>query len=654
MKESAGATIATLAEPGAPVFDRWARVYDAQSNPLLSLEMRKAVPLLPLISGTHVLDIGCGTGRWLTRLEILAPASLTGVDCSLTMLERARLKVCPTAKLEHADGSALPSKDESQDFVMASFLISYIKDLRRFARECARILRSDGQMLISDMHPATAAERAWTRSFHVDGERVDIEAHSQTLEEVVGVFQQNGFDVQVLLEPSFEEPEKRIFEDAGKLAEYEALAGAPAIYILMLQKQRTCAALKSSTNCKSLQLTNARVGIDQDTLREGVIVIADGRIETIRNNIDTTMQALDLSGYVLLPGLINAHEHLEFGLFPRLGRRAGAPRYRNSPEWAREIHQVHAGAIEHYRQIPRRAHLWWGGIRNLLCGVTTLCHHNHLHADLTLPDFPVRVLSQFDWSHSLTFDPCLAERFQGVPSGQPFILHAAEGIDEESRKEVSQLDQMQALDERTVLVHGLACTAEEISLINRRGVSLVVCPTSNLFLFGRTMSPDLLCSVDRLAIGSDSPITAAGDLLDEVRYLYAETRLDPKQIYRIVTDASAAMLHLRDGQGRIAESGVADLIAVPDKFDSPALALANLAFSDVELVFVGGRVLMASSRLYARLPSDLRSGMEAIEVAEQQRWIRAPLQALFKMAKAGLGNEDLLVAGRAVNYLGTL
>lgn len=654
MKAGAGATIATLVEPGAAVFDRWAQVYDAQSNPLLSLEMRKAVPLLPLISGARVLDVGCGTGRWLTHLEILAPASLTGVDCSLTMLERARLKVCPTAKLEHADGSALPAKDESHDFVMASFLISYVKDLRRFACECARVLRPDGQLLLSDMHPATAAERAWTRSFHIDGERIDIEVHSQNLEEIVDVFQRSGFDVQVLIEPSFEEPERRIFEDAGKPAEYEALAGAPAIFILMLQKQRTSAASPSSTNGKSFQLTNARMGIGQDSLRDGVIVITDGRIETIRDNVDTTMQALDLRGYVLLPGLINAHEHLEFGLFPRLGRPASAPRYRNSPEWAREIHQFHASAIEHYRQIPRRAHLWWGAIRNLLCGVTTLCHHNPLHADMTLQDFPVRVLSQFGWSHSLTFDPRLAERFQGVPSDQPFILHAAEGTDDESRREISQLDRMQALDERTVLVHGLGCTAEEISLINRRGVSLVVCPTSNLYLFGRTMSPDLLSSVDRLAIGSDSPITAAGDLLDEVRYLYAEAGLDPKQIYRMVTEASAEMLHLRDGQGRIADSGVADLIAVPDKFDSPALALANLAFSDVELVLVRGRVQMASSRLYARLPSELQSGMEAIEVAKQQRWIRAPLQALFKMAKAGLGEEDLLVAGRAVHYLGTL
>jgi hypothetical protein len=74
----------------------------------------------------------------------------------------------------------------------------------------------------------------------------------------------------------------------------------------------------------------------------------------------------------------------------------------------------------------------------------------------------------------------------------------------------------------------------------------------------------------------------------------------------------------------------------------------------VELVLLGGRVQMASPRLFARLPTDLRHGMELMEIATQQRWIRAPLQALFKLAEGVLGPERLLLAGREVRYLGTL
>ncbi|HTF62527.1 MAG TPA: methyltransferase domain-containing protein [Edaphobacter sp.] len=650
----AGATIASPTQADASVFDLWAQVYDAQSNPLLLLEERCAMPLLPPLRGKDVLDVGCGTGRWLKKLETFEPASLTGTDCSTAMLEYARAKVRRTTILEHGQCSALPGEDASRSFVLASFILSYIDDLQGFARECARILRPEGWMLISDMHPATAAERGWKRSFHVDGATVDIAAHSRSLAEIIAIFKQNGFEASVLIEPAFEEPEELIFEHAGKLAQYEELAGVAAIYISKLQKQTPRMPLQRPANNKALQLANARIGRGPIGWSSGDVLIEDGRVTSIREDAKASAPILDLAGYALLPGLINSHEHLEFGLFPKLGRPAGAPSYRNSTEWAKEIHQVHSAVIERYRQIPKTTQLWWGAIRNLLCGVTTVCHHNPLHEDLTVPDFPVRVLSRFSWSHSLAFDPNLTEKFQRTPREQPFILHAAEGMDEESRNELSRLDQMQVLDERTVLVHGLGCTAREISLINRRGASLVVCPTSNRFLFEKTLSRDLLASVERVALGSDSPITAVGDLLDEVHYLYAEAGLDPSMIYSMVTSSPAEMFHLKEGQGRIAESGVADLIAVRDRYDSPAGAISELTFGDVELVLLAGRVQMASPHLYARLPYHLRPGMELIEVAGHQRWIRAPLQALFESAESVLGQKKLLLAGREVRYLGTL
>ena len=651
MKLQAAATTASLAQPDTHVFNRWAQVYDAQRNPLLMLEERKAIPLLPVISGGNVLDIGCGTGRWLIRLETHDPASLTGVDCSAAMLERAREKIRPTTKLVHGDCSALPGEDASCNFVMASFLLSYIEDLHEFARECARVIHPEGWIVISDMHPATAVERGWTRSFQIDGAKVDIATRFRSLAEIIAIFVQNGFEVRGLIEPSFENPEQSVFERAGKLTQYKELDGVPAIYILKLQKKRSCMPLRSPTPGKLLQLTNARMGIGSDTWIDGVISIEDGHIASIRAQADATMQALDLSGCVLLPGLINAHEHLEFGLFPNLGRRKDAPSYRNASEWAKEIHQVHSCIIEQYRQIPKTAHLWWGAIRNLLCGVTTVCHHNPLYEDLTHSDFPVCVVSAFGWSHSLAFDPHLNEMFLGTPAGQPFIVHAAEGVDEDSLNEIAELDRMHVLDERTVLVHGLACTGAEISLINRRGASLVVCPTSNRFLFAKTHSRESLASVERMALGSDSPITAVGDLLDEVRHLYASIGLDANTIYSMVTTSPAQMLHLTDGQGQIVESGIADLIAVKSQQDTPARVLSELTYADVELVLLAGRVQMASPDLYMRLPQDFRAGLNLLEVAGLRRWVRSPLKSLFDAAENVLGEGKVLIGGRAVRHV---
>ena len=89
-----------------------------------------------------------------------------------------------------------------------------------------------------------------------------------------------------------------------------------------------------------------------------------------------------------MPGLINAHDHLEFALFPRLGN----PPYRNYVEWGDDIHNRFPEVIAKHRAVPKDVRLWWGGIRNLLCGVTTVCHHDRLWPVLFAPEFPVTVL----------------------------------------------------------------------------------------------------------------------------------------------------------------------------------------------------------------------------------------------------------------------
>src|SRR5882762_8987541 len=147
-------------------FDLWAEVYDAQSNPLLMLEERHVKRLLPVLEKCDVLDIGCGTGRWLSTFEQLNPASLTGIDSSAAMLKHARQKVAKSTLLYMKDCSNIFSDDDSKDFVLVSFLLSYLENFRGFANECARVIRPGGYVVISDMHPRTARERDWKRNFH--------------------------------------------------------------------------------------------------------------------------------------------------------------------------------------------------------------------------------------------------------------------------------------------------------------------------------------------------------------------------------------------------------------------------------------------------------------------------------------------------------
>src|SRR5882724_8310721 len=167
----------TLQKAERNVFDLWAEVYDVQSNPLLMLEERHIRPLLPALDGRDVLDIGCGTGRWLSIFEQLRPSSLTGIDSSAAMLKHARRKVSQSTFRYQKDCSKIFIEDASKDFVLASFMLTYLSYLPSFARECARIIRPGGYVLISDMHPQTARERDWKRNFHYHEAEVALETH---------------------------------------------------------------------------------------------------------------------------------------------------------------------------------------------------------------------------------------------------------------------------------------------------------------------------------------------------------------------------------------------------------------------------------------------------------------------------------------------
>ena len=54
--------------PMAEGYQRWALTYDDDPNPLLAREERHLLPLLAALHGKRILDLACGTGRWLEKL----------------------------------------------------------------------------------------------------------------------------------------------------------------------------------------------------------------------------------------------------------------------------------------------------------------------------------------------------------------------------------------------------------------------------------------------------------------------------------------------------------------------------------------------------------------------------------------------------------
>jgi len=325
---------------------------------------------------------------------------------------------------------------------------------------------------------------------------------------------------------------------------------------------------------------------------------------------------LDLDGLQILPGMINAHDHLEFALFPRLGQR----HYANATEWARDIFHPDRSPIREHLQVPNRSRLLWGGLRNLACGVTTVCHHNPYEAVFD-DDFPVRVVKRYGWAHSLAFEANIRDRYEATPPGAPFLIHVGEGTDDDAAEEIFRLHELGVLDERTVLIHAVGLRGDGWALVRKRDAAVVWCPRSNLFTLGRTLSLEMIASGVPMALGTDSPLTAEGDLLDELRTareLVGDIPFDAVRILRLDPHSD-------------------DWIATPAFGEPP------------ELVVIGDRIHLVGPRLARALPPHICREFYPLHIETRPAvLVRWNVPRMLEEAARHLG-EDVRLAGRRVS-----
>ena len=131
-------------------------------------------------------------------------------------------------------------------------------------------------------------------------------------------------------------------------------------------------------------------------------------------------------------GLINAHDHLQLNTLPPLESRGATNR---AHEWILDVDACGGRTrFEALVAVPRNDRLLIGGVKNLLSGVTTVAHHDPLYPFLSDPCFPTRVVTNCGWSHSLYIDgdEQVRDSCGRTPPDHPWIIHAAEGTDDES------------------------------------------------------------------------------------------------------------------------------------------------------------------------------------------------------------------------------
>jgi len=204
----------------------WAGTYDQDPNPLVALEHRVLSERLDLVPGERMMDLATGTGRWL-EYALAHGVRATGVDLCAEMLAAASVKRGVGGRLTQADVCALPFASDSVDVAVCSFALGYIDRLDLAFREMARVAR---RIVTSDLHP-DAVRAGWVRSFRNSGASYEIGHHDHLWNRIETCARAAGLRSSWKLDASFDEPERILFERAGKADAFPSARRVPAILI---------------------------------------------------------------------------------------------------------------------------------------------------------------------------------------------------------------------------------------------------------------------------------------------------------------------------------------------------------------------------------------------------------------------------------------
>lgn len=213
-------------------YDRWAATYDTMGNWLLALEEPEVDRALAEVHGRDVLDVGTGTGRHAIRLAA-AGARVVALDFSDEMLAKARAK--PGAErvrwVVHDVSSALPLADRSFDRVLAALLLEHIAPERlvAFFGELGRVIRPDGRIVVTAMHPAMFLKGV-SANFHDDEGEIRPRSYVATLSEYVMGAVEAGLRISALSEHTVDQALVERHERARKFL------GWPALFVMALKK----------------------------------------------------------------------------------------------------------------------------------------------------------------------------------------------------------------------------------------------------------------------------------------------------------------------------------------------------------------------------------------------------------------------------------
>ncbi len=391
---------------------------------------------------------------------------------------------------------------------------------------------------------------------------------------------------------------------------------------------------------------------DERSIVEADVYVDAGRIVTIGGPQRPARRTIDATGMVVIPGLINLHDHLR-DLTPGIRIGEGLK--------IDELLRAYWRLTEAMGVVEYRVGAMLGAARLVRAGVTSVVDHVYpFHvpglAESTVAGYEAVGIRWFMARGIMTqpYEPICeteAEAFRGidelseiVPTERLFVApvslrqappelyaearrfadqrglrlytHIAETPDEvtKTREEygarpVELLHKLGFAGEDTVLVHCVQLSAQEMRLLAASGSHVVHCPTNHMKLAkGVTAVPKLLERGINVGMGVDTMGDIIAEMHQEVLIQSLATgdpgAIDPVTALEMATRNGAAALGLADELGSIEEGKRADLVCVDLRAIhlrpvlDPIWTLVNRAQGhDVAHVVIDGRLVVRAGKL---------------------------------------------------------
>lgn len=169
------------------------------------------------VSGKRILDLGCGEGGYARELTRRG-AVVVAIDCAEYSIEYAKNQsLREELKIEHYirnSNNLYGIESCSFDIVLCSMMLMDCEDLDGTINEVSRVLKSDGKLYASVLHPCFTGEKIGREGKGIDrkvivedyfnpkeysqtlpGGNVEVVWRHRTLEEYVKIFVKNRLNI---------------------------------------------------------------------------------------------------------------------------------------------------------------------------------------------------------------------------------------------------------------------------------------------------------------------------------------------------------------------------------------------------------------------------------------------------------------------------